>query len=76
MVATIQQDAKHIGITFTVRTINGAYPTVQTVAKNVPSVRSQAKRSPSTVDIVSAIPATSNTGRFHLVTGGGSPAVM
>ena len=30
------QDAKKIGITFTVRTINGAYPTVQTVAKNVP----------------------------------------
>jgi peptide/nickel transport system substrate-binding protein len=36
MVSTIQQDAKKIGITFTVRTINGAYPTVQTVAKNVP----------------------------------------
>ena len=25
-----------IGITFTVRTVNGAYPTIQTVAKNVP----------------------------------------
>jgi len=36
MVSTIQQDAKKIGITFTVRTINGAYPTIQTVAKNVP----------------------------------------
>ncbi len=36
MVSTIQQDAAKIGITFTVRTINGAYPTVQTVAKNVP----------------------------------------
>jgi len=36
MVSTIQQDGAKIGITFTVRTINGAYPTVQTVAKNVP----------------------------------------
>ena len=36
MVSVIQQDAAKIGITFTVRTINGAYPTVQTVAKNVP----------------------------------------
>jgi len=36
MVNTIQQDAAKIGITFTVRTINGAYPTIQTVAKNVP----------------------------------------
>ena len=36
MVSTIQQDGKKIGLTFTVRTINGAYPTVQTVAKNVP----------------------------------------
>ena len=36
MVATIQQDAAKIGITFTVRTVNGAYPTIQTVAKNVP----------------------------------------
>ena len=36
MVNAIQQDAAKIGITFTVRTINGAYPTIQTVAKNVP----------------------------------------
>jgi ABC-type transport system substrate-binding protein len=36
MVSTIQQDAAKIGITFTVRTVNGAYPTIQTVAKNVP----------------------------------------
>ena len=36
MVSTIQQDAKKIGITFTVRTINGAYPTIQTPSKNVP----------------------------------------
>jgi peptide/nickel transport system substrate-binding protein len=36
MVNTLQNDAKQIGITFTVRTINGAYPTIQTVAKNVP----------------------------------------
>ena len=30
MVSTIQQDAEKIGITFTVRTVNGAYPTIQT----------------------------------------------
>jgi len=36
MTATIQQDARKIGITFSVRTINGPYPTIQTVAKNVP----------------------------------------
>jgi peptide/nickel transport system substrate-binding protein len=36
MVQVIQQDAKKVGITFTVRTINGAYPTIQTVAKNIP----------------------------------------
>ena len=36
MVATIEQDAKKIGITFTVRPINGAYPTIQTPSKNVP----------------------------------------
>jgi len=36
MVSTIQQDAAKVGITFTVRTVNGAYPTIQTVAKNVP----------------------------------------
>jgi peptide/nickel transport system substrate-binding protein len=35
-VTTILQDAKKIGITFTVRTINGAYPAIQTVAKNIP----------------------------------------
>ena len=36
MVAVIQQDAAEIGITFTVRTINGAYPTIQTPSKNIP----------------------------------------
>jgi peptide/nickel transport system substrate-binding protein len=36
MDAVIQQDAAKIGITFKVRTINGAYPTLQTVSKNVP----------------------------------------
>ncbi|TMK77268.1 MAG: hypothetical protein E6G46_11995, partial [Actinobacteria bacterium] len=36
MVATIQQDAKKIGITFKVRQINGAYPTIQTPSKNIP----------------------------------------
>jgi peptide/nickel transport system substrate-binding protein len=36
LVQVIQQSAKKIGITFTVRTINGAYPTIQTVAKNIP----------------------------------------
>jgi peptide/nickel transport system substrate-binding protein len=36
MVAVIEQDARKIGMSFTVRTINGAYPTIQTVAKNVP----------------------------------------
>ncbi len=36
MVATIQQDAKKIGITFKVRQINGAYPTIQTPSNNVP----------------------------------------
>jgi peptide/nickel transport system substrate-binding protein len=36
MVATIEQDAKKIGITFKVRQIAGAYPTIQTVAKNIP----------------------------------------
>jgi peptide/nickel transport system substrate-binding protein len=36
MVATIEQDAKKIGITFKVRQINGAYPTIQTPSKNVP----------------------------------------
>jgi peptide/nickel transport system substrate-binding protein len=36
MVAVIEQDAKKIGITFTVRTVNGAYPTIQTPSKNIP----------------------------------------
>ena len=45
-------------------------------AKNMPSTRSQAKRSASTVQTVSATPATSSTGRFHLVMGGGSPRLM
>jgi peptide/nickel transport system substrate-binding protein len=36
MVATMQQDAKKIGITFKVRQINGAYPTIQTPSKNIP----------------------------------------
>jgi len=36
MVPIIEQDAKMLGITFTVRTVNGAYPTIQTPAKNIP----------------------------------------
>jgi peptide/nickel transport system substrate-binding protein len=36
MVATIQQDAKKIGITFKVRQINGAYPALQTPSNNIP----------------------------------------
>ena len=36
MVNIIQQDAKKIGITFSVRTVNGAYPTIQTPSKNIP----------------------------------------
>jgi len=36
VVASMEQAAKKIGITFTARVINGAYPTIQTVAKNVP----------------------------------------
>jgi peptide/nickel transport system substrate-binding protein len=36
MVATMEQDAKKIGITFKVRQINGAYPTIQTPSKNIP----------------------------------------
>src|SRR5262249_37581337 len=36
MVPIIQADAAKIGITFTVRSINGAYPTIQTPSKNVP----------------------------------------
>jgi len=37
-----------------------------TDAKNMPSGRSHTNRRPSTVQAVSAIPATNNTGRFHL----------
>ncbi|HEY4348870.1 MAG TPA: ABC transporter substrate-binding protein [Gaiellaceae bacterium] len=36
MVATIEQDARKIGITFTVHQINGAYPAIQTPSKNIP----------------------------------------
>ena len=36
MVPIIQADAAKIGITFTVRSINGAYPTIQTPSKNIP----------------------------------------
>lgn len=36
MIPVIQADAKKIGITFTVRQINGAYTTIQTTSKNVP----------------------------------------
>jgi len=36
MIPVIQADAAKIGITFTVRQINGAYPTIQTTNKNVP----------------------------------------
>jgi peptide/nickel transport system substrate-binding protein len=36
MVPVIEADAKKIGITFKVHTINGAYPTLQTPSKNVP----------------------------------------
>jgi len=32
----ISQDAAEIGITLTIRTINGAYPTIQTPSKNIP----------------------------------------
>ena len=32
----VQASAKKIGITFTVRTVNGAYPVIQTVSKNIP----------------------------------------
>ena len=32
----VQASAKKIGITFTVRTVSGAYPTIQTTARNVP----------------------------------------
>jgi ABC-type oligopeptide transport system substrate-binding subunit len=36
MVPVIQSAASKIGITFTVRTVNGAYPVIQTPRKNVP----------------------------------------
>jgi ABC-type transport system substrate-binding protein len=36
MVATIAQDAKRIGVTFSVQRVNGAYPVIQTVAENIP----------------------------------------
>ncbi|MBV8081311.1 MAG: hypothetical protein JO186_13165, partial [Actinobacteria bacterium] len=36
MLPVIEADAKKIGITFTVRTVNGAYPTIQTPSKNIP----------------------------------------
>jgi peptide/nickel transport system substrate-binding protein len=36
MIPIIQADAKKIGITFTVRQINGAYTTIQTSSKNIP----------------------------------------
>jgi len=36
MLPVIEASAKKIGITFTVRTINGAYPTIQTPSKNIP----------------------------------------
>src|ERR1700759_4787278 len=36
MIPIIQADAKKIGITFTVRQINGAYTTIQTPSKNIP----------------------------------------
>lgn len=36
MDSVIEQDAAEIGITFTVHTIAGAYPTIQTPSKNIP----------------------------------------
>jgi peptide/nickel transport system substrate-binding protein len=36
MVPVIQADAAKIGITFKVRSVNGAYPVIQTPSKNVP----------------------------------------
>jgi ABC-type transport system substrate-binding protein len=36
MVPIVQSSAKKIGITFTVRTVNGAYPVIQTTSRNVP----------------------------------------
>jgi len=45
----------------------------ETAAKNVAPARSQEKRNAITVQTVNATPATSNSGRFQLFTGGGSP---
>ena len=36
MIPIIEADAAKIGITFTVRSINGAYTTIQTPSKNIP----------------------------------------
>jgi peptide/nickel transport system substrate-binding protein len=36
MIPIIQEDAAKIGVTFTVRSINGAYTTIQTPSKNIP----------------------------------------
>jgi peptide/nickel transport system substrate-binding protein len=36
MVPVIQADAAKVGITFKVRSVNGAYPVIQTPAKNIP----------------------------------------
>ena len=36
MVPVIQSSAKKIGITFTIRSVNGAYPVLQTPSKNIP----------------------------------------
>jgi peptide/nickel transport system substrate-binding protein len=36
MVPVIESSAKKIGITFTVRSVNGAYPVLQTPSKNIP----------------------------------------
>src|SRR4029077_16379782 len=36
MVPVIQADAQKIGITFTVRSIEGAYPAIQTPSRNIP----------------------------------------
>lgn len=36
LLPVVQASAAKIGITFTVRTVTGAYPTIQTVANNVP----------------------------------------
>jgi len=36
MLPTIQANAKKIGLTFAVRSVNGAYPVIQTTSKNIP----------------------------------------